>query len=303
MVDAGIPCIMTAHTVYPCLDPDNAATLSKKIITDLLKEEWGFKGCVTTDDITMGGIVEKYEVYEACVTALNAGCDLILLRDEAPLIDEVFEQVVQAVKDGKLPEERVNDAVRRSLSVKVDYGLFENGNLRDVSQAGSGINDPKVAAIAKASADAAIKIIRDEQNILPLSPDKKVLVIEQRCPLHYRTDSQRCHPGIFWESFFKYSEDVGQVEVEMTPTEYDMKRVMKRLDEVDVIVTTNYFDRRAHSEGAFVNQIVAATDNPVIVVTNSPYPFTVSPDYKTVICTYGVAPESMEAATRTIYGS
>ncbi|MBI9020271.1 MAG: hypothetical protein JEZ10_03320 [Verrucomicrobia bacterium] len=302
MVDAGIPCIMTAHTVYPCLDPDNAATLSKKILTDLLKTEWGFKGCVTTDDITMGGIVEKYEVYEACVASLNAGCDLILLRDEAPLIDEVFEQVVQAVKDGKLPEERVNDAVRRSLSVKFEYGLFENGNLRDVAQASSGINDPKVAAIAKASADAAITVIRDEQNILPLSRAKKVLVIEQRCPLHYRTDTTKCHPGIFWENFFPYSETVGQVEVEMVPTEYDMKRVLKRLNDVDVIVTTNYFDRRAHSKGAFVDEIMAATDKPVIVVTNSPYPFTVSPEYKTVICTYGVAPESLTAAVKTIYG-
>ncbi len=302
MVDAGIPCIMTAHTVYPCLDPDNAATLSKKILTDLLKEEWGFEGCVTTDDITMGGIVEKYEVSDACVASINAGADLILLRDEAPLIDEVFEEVVQAVKDGKLSEDRLNDAVRRSLTVKYDYGLFENGNLRDVGQAGSGINDPKVAAIAKASADAAIKVIRDEQQILPLPRDRKVLVIEQRCPLHYRTDSTKCHPGIFWENFFPYSEDVGQVEVEMTPTEYDMKRVMKRLDEVDVIVTTNYFDRRAHAKGSFVDEIIGATDKPVIVVTNSPYPFTVADNFKTVICTYGVAPESLSAAVKTIYG-
>jgi beta-N-acetylhexosaminidase len=302
MVDAGIPCIMTAHTVYPCLDPDNAATLSKPILTDLLKNEWGFEGCVTTDDITMGGIVEKYEVSDACVTALNAGCDLILLRDEAPLIDEVFEKVVQAVKDGELSEERVNDAVRRSLGVKFDYGLFENGNLRDVAQAGSGIADPKIAAIAKASAEEAITVIRDEANLLPLARDKKVLVIEQRCPLHYRTDSTKCHPGIFWENFFQYSEDVGQVEVEMTPTEYDMKRVMKRLEEVDVIVTTNYFDRRAHAKGSFVDEIVNATENPVIVVTNSPYPFTVADNFKTVICTYGVAPESLTAAVKTIYG-
>jgi beta-N-acetylhexosaminidase len=303
MVDAGIPCIMTAHTVYPALDPDNAATLSKKILTDLLKNEWGFEGCVTTDDITMGGIVEKYEVYEACIESLKAGCDLILLRDEAPLIDEVYERTVQAVKDGDLSIERLNDAVRRSLTVKYDYGLFENGNVRDVAQAGSGINDPKVAQIAKASADAALKVLKNEDGVLPLSKEKKVLVIDQRCPLHIRIDTTRCHPGIFWEEFFKYTESPGQVEVEMTPTEYDMKRVMKRIDEADVIVTTNYFDRRAHCEGSFVQEIVdAAGDKPVIVVTNSPYPFTVSESYKTVICTYGVAPESLQAAVRTIYG-
>jgi len=302
LVKAGIPCIMTAHTVYPCLDPEQPATLSRPILTELLKNEWGFKGCVTTDDITMGGIVEKYEVAEACIVALNAGADLILLRDESPLIDEVYEQVVEAVRAGRLSEERLNDAVRRSLGVKYDYGLFENGNLRDVARAGSGIADPKVAEIAKASAEAAVKVIRDEQNLLPLSRVKKVLVIEQRCPLHYRTESQKCHPGIFWENFFPYTNDVGQVEVEMKPTDYDMSRIMKRLDEADVIVTTNYFDRRSHGRSTFVDEIIKATAKPVIVVTNSPYPFTVSDGYKTVICTYGVAPESLTAAVKTIYG-
>ena len=304
MVDAGIPCIMTAHTVYPCLDPDNAATLSKKILTDLLKNEWGFEGCVTTDDITMGGIVEKYEVDQACVASLNAGCDLILLRDEAPLIDEVFEKVVQAVRDGKLPEERINDAVRRSLGVKFDYGLFENGNLRDVAQASSGIKDPKVAQIARVTAEKAVKLLRAEAGLLPLSKETKVLVIEQRCPLHFRTETQKCHPGILWEAFFGRSQDPGQVEVEMVPSEYDMKRIMKRIeaDDFDVIVTSNYYDRRAHSKSLFVDEMVKATNKPIIVVTNSPYPYTVDDAYKTVICTYGVAPESLTAAVKTIYG-
>lgn len=301
LVDAGIPCIMTAHTVYPCLDPDNPATLSKAILTDLLKRDWGFKGCVTTDDITMGGIVEKYEVFEACLAALNAGCDLILLRDESALIDEVFEQTVQAVKQGRLPESRIDDAVRRSLSVKYDYGLFENGNLRDASQAGSGIADPKIAQIAQASAEAAIQVLRDEQNALPLTLGKRVLVIEQRCPLHFRTESQKCHPGIFWENFFRYTNDVGQIEVEMVPTETDMKRIYKRIDEADVIVTTNYFDRRTGSKSEFVDKLVRVAKVPIIVVTNSPFPFTVDPAYKTVICTYGVSPESLAAAIRTLY--
>jgi len=301
LVDAGLPCMMTAHTVYPCLDPDQPATLSKPILTDLLKGEWGFEGCITTDDITMGGIVEKYEVYEACITALNAGCDLILLRDEAPLIDEVFEKTVEAVRAGQLSEERLNDAVRRSLRVKHTYGLFENGNLRQVDKAGEGIRDPAVARIARESAEKALTVIRDEAGVLPLKREQKVLVIDQRCPLHVRTDSQKCHAGIFWEAFFPYTDSPAQVEVEMSPTDDDMSRVMKRLEEADVIVTTNYFDRRAHAEGTFIHQILEATDKPVVVVTNSPYPFTVSPDFNTVLCTYGVSPESLQAAVAKLY--
>jgi beta-N-acetylhexosaminidase len=300
MVDAGIPCIMTAHTLYPSLDPENCATLSYKILTKLLKETWGFRGCITTDDITMGGIVEKYEVYEACIAAIIAGCDLVLLRDESPLIDEVFEKMVEATKAGKLTEDRLNDAVARTLTVKYDYHLFENGNIVDPAKAGDGINDPQVAQIARASADKAIKIIRDEQDILPLRKDANILLIDQRCPLHVMTDSQRCHPGILWEHMFAYSENVGQVETEMTATEDDARRVLRRYEEADVIVMTHWYDRREDHTSEFHNKIVAMK-KPVVIVTNSPYPFTVSDSYKTVVCTYGVAPESTEAAARILF--
>ncbi len=60
----------------------------------------GFTGAITTDDITMGGIVEKYEVAEACVQALNAGNDLVLIRDESSLIDEVYPALVDAARPG-----------------------------------------------------------------------------------------------------------------------------------------------------------------------------------------------------------
>jgi beta-N-acetylhexosaminidase len=300
LIDAGIPSIMTAHTIYPAFDSINPATLSKAILTDLLKGKMGFDGVITTDDITMGGIVERYEVHQACVESIKAGADLILIRDESPLIDEVFAGMVEAVQKGDLPDDRLNDAIRRTLSVKYDYGLFENGNIRDIDKAGDGINEPKVAVIAKETADKALKVVRDNNNILPLSKDKKVLLIEQRNPLHERTNSQKCHPGILWENMLKFSDNVGMVEVELAPTEYDLERITRRIDEAEIIITTNYFDRRKPGEDAFVKEL-HKHGKPVIVITNSPYPFTVSPEYQTVIVTYGSAPESMAAAARAVY--
>lgn len=302
LIDAGMPAIMTAHTVYPAFDSEQPATLSRPVLTDLLRDEMGFKGTVTTDAITMGGIVQKYEVDEACRISIEAGADLILIRDESPLIDEVYEGLVNSVKQGKLKEERLNEAIKRTLSVKYDYGLFENGNLRDESKASDGINDKKVAEIAVESAEASIKILRDENNILPLSKSARVLLIEQRNPLHIRTDSQKCHPGIFWEILMKYSENVAMVETEMAYTDNDKERVRRRLDEADILIVTKYFDRRTKTgNNEFVEEL-HKTGKPVIVVTNSHYPFTVSPEYKTVILTYGVAPESLEAAAKKIYG-
>jgi beta-N-acetylhexosaminidase len=302
LIDEGIPCIMTAHTAYPALDPSGLpATLSKPILTDLLKGEMGFKGTITTDDITMGGIVAKYEVHEACTMALNAGSDLILIREEAGLIDEVFPALVEAVKSGKISEERINDAVRRTLSVKYDYGLFTDGGVKDENRASEGIKDSKVSKIALESAIKTVSVLRDEQNILPLSKETKVLLVEQIHPLHLSTNSQSCHPGILWENMFKYSENVGMVETRLDFPQEDKQRVFARIAESDVIIITNYYFRRFGSIGNDFIKEVLAFGKPVVVITNTPYSFGVQPEHKTVILTYGGSPESMAEIARKVF--
>ncbi len=304
MIEAGLPAIMTAHTAYPALDPSGLpATLSKPIITDILKGELGFEGVVTTDEITMGGIISKFEVRDACVMAINAGCDLVLLRDEGGLIDDVIPGVVEAVKNGELPMDRLDDAVRRTLSVKYDYGFFHNPQILDPAEASSGINSPEVAKIAADAAKKAINVIRDDNKLLPLSKDKKVLMVYQVNPLHERVNTQEMNPATPWLEMLKKSDNVYCVETTMKYSENDRKRVYERMEEADVIVITNYFDRRSPDSGnSFVKELHEKTDKPIIVVTNSPYPFTVQDDYKTVICSYSSSLESSREIANTIYG-
>lgn len=302
LVDAGIPSIMTAHTVYPALDPSGMpATLSKKILTDLLKGEMGFKGAITTDDITMGGIVEKFEVHEACILALNAGADLILFRDESSLIDDVFPKLVDAARRGIISEKRLNDAIRRTLTVKYEYGLFENGAMKDIAQAGSGINDPKVKEIAIKAAEKTVSILRDRDNLLPLSNKSNILLIEQVHSLHKNTNTVRCHPSLLWEKMLKYCENVGIVETSLQFDEDDKKRVLSRVSDADIIVATNYNHRRNSNGNEFIKEL-HSFGKPVIVVTNSPYKFTVQPEYGTIIINYGASPESFELVSASIFG-
>jgi beta-N-acetylhexosaminidase len=301
LIDAGLPSIMTAHTAYPALDPSGLpATLSKVILTDLLKDELGFKGVITTDDITMGGIVEKFEVHEACIMAINAGADLILFRDESTLIDEVFPLLVNAVKSGVISEERLNEAVTRTLSVKHEYGLFENGALKERSEASQGINDVKVKKIIKTLAKETVSILRDEQQLLPLKATDKVLLVEQVHPLHRFTNDQKCHPGLLWEKMFKYSSNVGMVETSMDFDADSRERVMKRAIDADIIVITNYHFRRYENGNGFVKELLEL-GKPLVVITNSPYSFTLLPDYKTVVMNYGASPESFEEVAALLF--
>jgi beta-glucosidase-like glycosyl hydrolase len=108
---AGVDSLMTAHVVYPALDPEGrAATLSPPILGGLLREEMGYDGLVVTDAIIMEGMTEGASEAAASVEAIAAGCDLLLYPAD---MDDVIREVQAALEDGRVPRGRVEDALRR----------------------------------------------------------------------------------------------------------------------------------------------------------------------------------------------
>ncbi|HEY6739219.1 MAG TPA: beta-N-acetylhexosaminidase [Actinopolymorphaceae bacterium] len=111
-VAAGIPAILSAHIVFPALD-SRPATLSKRILTGLLREEMGFEGVIVTDSLTMDAIADGVGVAEGAVQALAAGADLLCINSDDETHRAVREHIVRAVTRGALPEERLVEAAAR----------------------------------------------------------------------------------------------------------------------------------------------------------------------------------------------
>ena len=121
-----LPSIMIAHSIFPAIDPDDIATVSKKVITELLREKLGFNGVITTDSMTMGGVSKRYGVANACALALEAGADIVLMKAENQLVEETFNAIKDFVESGRIPEEELDNKVYRILNMKYNYGLFHN---------------------------------------------------------------------------------------------------------------------------------------------------------------------------------
>lgn len=114
-IAAGVPMLMTAHVAYPALDPDGMpATLSHPILTELLREELGFRGAVVTDCMNMYAIAHNFEPREAVVQAVLAGCDLVL----TDRWDVAFEALMRAAIEGHLSMGRLEEAAARVRQVK-----------------------------------------------------------------------------------------------------------------------------------------------------------------------------------------
>jgi beta-N-acetylhexosaminidase len=117
-VDAGIEMIMTAHVVYPALDRREPATLSRPILTGILREEMGFEGVIVTDSLSMEAITEQRSRGEAAVVSILAGADMVLIPDD---VAGVRTALLRALRSGRLPAERLDESVRRILRLKLGH--------------------------------------------------------------------------------------------------------------------------------------------------------------------------------------
>lgn len=124
----GVDMVMTAHIMLPQIDKEYPATMSKKILTDLLRDEMGYKGVIITDDLEMQAISKNWDLGEAAIKSVEAGADILLVCHTIENQQKVYNAVVQGVNDGKIDENRIDESVRRILRLKYQYKLSDKAN-------------------------------------------------------------------------------------------------------------------------------------------------------------------------------
>ncbi len=124
-IKEGTDAVMVAHILFPNLDPDKPASLSSKIIGELLRGEMNYQGLVITDDLTMGAIMKNYDLAAAAVDTINAGSDILLIAHGYDNEKRVLETLLDNVKKGKIQETRIDESVYRILALKAKYNLSD----------------------------------------------------------------------------------------------------------------------------------------------------------------------------------
>ena len=115
---AGIDSIMTAHVLYPALDPGRPATLSRRILTDLLRGELGFRGVIVSDDLGMKAVADRYPIEELAVESVAAGADVLLIREPPERQRRAFEALVRAAESNATLRARVMESAARVAAMK-----------------------------------------------------------------------------------------------------------------------------------------------------------------------------------------
>ncbi len=203
-IDAGVDMMMTAHVQFPAFDDTTyiskkdgqeimvPATLSKKVITGLLREEMGFNGVVVTDALNMKAIADHFGQEEAVVLALKSGVDIALMPAQVTSLEmeenlaSVFEAVKGAIETGEIPLEQVDQSVERILELKIKRGIYKPGEDREdapldekIANAIQVIGNKKHLKQEEKMAEDAVTLIKNEEKTLPFKPKKgeRILVL------------------------------------------------------------------------------------------------------------------------------
>src|SRR5699024_861843 len=229
-IDAGIDSIMTAHVIVEAIDPELPATLSKDVLTGLLREGMEFDGLIVTDAMGMQAIDANWGAGDAAVMSIQAGADIILA--EGPPEDqlETYDALYDAYQSGELTEERVQASLERILTKKFEYNLFEN-RFVDPYEAEAFVGNQKHRELANQIALDSMTLVKNE-DILPFDKESEESIfiagVTYVNAIADRVQQQSKGEVITWQAGSQ------------NPTDEEIRDAVMKAEEADRIIVPTY---------------------------------------------------------------
>lgn len=334
-ISAGVSSIMSSHIALPRIEPERAApvraltgteaeraefvsrteeavdrqtlpaTLSGRIMGNMLRDDLGFKGIVTTDAMSMAGVAARYTPGDAAVLAVKAGADLVL---KSPDIDAAVAGLRAAVARGEIPLTRIDASVERILRAKAALGLHRRRlvDLEGVDRivAATSYNDT-----AQRIADASMTLIRDRRNLLPLKTSASAARILN---ITFTDEDDRAIMRPFLETLRENGATVESFHLDLKTSEADLDRALETTDgnRYDAVVYSVAVRARSGKgsvalpeAGRKIAVQLFKRDLPLLVVSfGNPYLPGAIPDTPSCLLAWSPFPVSQRAAARALLG-
>lgn len=316
LIEAGAQTVMVGHIAQPAyqkfFNPDHPeelvpASLSPELLKNLLREKLGFNGLVITDSTCMVGFSSAMERERAVPYSIEAGCDMFLFNKD---LDEDYQYMLEGVKNGILSEERLDEALTRILAAKASLGLHKKAKDEIVPDTGSLsiLKSPGHVAWAKENADKAVTLVKDTQQLLPISAEKykKVLLeVLGDCESNERVISQfekrLLEEGFDVERYEKESFETAKFDVHTFREKYDLVIYLGNVENQSNKVTNRLSWYTFWGNGNNVPWFVK--ERPVLFISlANPYHLVDVPMIKTYINAYSNNEYVIDAAVEKILG-
>ncbi len=308
-VQRGVRAIMTAHISVPALDSNTSgarpATFSPAIVDGILRQSFGFDGLIFSDALNMGAVAENYESGEAAVLAVQAGCDIALYSAD---IVRAHAALCDAVTQGRITRERIDESARRVLEAKAWCGL-QHERMVSLDNVWNVVSSPLHTSTARELFERGVTLIRDPLNLLPLAErSKRVAAIILKDAVPVWAHALREPAG---SRFSKEVQGRWQARlVESSADSADIEQVLESVRDCDVVLAAVCARVAAYKGSVALGQahaeVLRALDQAniptIATVFGNPYVLPRMPERATTLLTFESAVESEAAAVRVIAG-
>ena len=314
-IKAGAKIVMTSHIIFSALDPERPATLSPVILGDLLRGELGFEGMIVSDSMNMHSMKRNYDPADAAIQGFQAGVDLMMLAEEHYDHDAghylanqraLIRAVIQAVEQGVISRERVDDAVTRILRLKAEAGWSTDPLPDAAGQVGSAAN----RAIELDVARRAVGILRDNNSLLPIDPAATITLVNttERGAYDVLTNTRGIGPNQAAAAFDIVADALRERCQRLTVIAAEDFEADTLPDGMIIAVTENYTLPGMDFDQARQVEIVralhnAAADRLIVLALREPYQLAEYPDINSFVCAFSFRPCAARAAADVILGA
>jgi beta-N-acetylhexosaminidase len=280
------------------------ATMSP-VIGNILRKDLKFQGMIVTDALSMSGLTIYFTQEEAAVRALEAGADMLLKPAD---VDASFRGVQQAVKSGRISEQRVEESARRILAAKYDLGLVKE-RITPIDTIDRVVGSNDVMALATEIAEHAITLVRDEDKLVPLKnlkPASRVLNLAVT-----NGDDRNWIANPFVARLNRAGVKVETIVLDERSTPEEVQKVADRAKSADVIIASLYGRVRSGQAssvgipkaGAVALKQLILEKRPIVGISfGNPYLLQEFPNLRTYLVSYGDMPALQQAAARALLG-
>ncbi len=299
LIDLGIQGMMTAHITFDSIESETVkskkdgmpvtipATLSKKIQTDILRNDFGFKGVLFTDAMDMSAISDHFGSVDAAIRAIKAGEDVIVMPVD---VKRVYEGILDAIKSKELSEDRIDESVERILLLKLGY-VYEND--RDVKK----IDINEALEIEQEVANASITVVSDE-GVLPFSENEEETIA---LVATNQTDLTRLEGAVKTHNWREETVLISSSSNSLGNLTSSQKQGLKSVDKI--VVATNISTAKDKEWQLKTVQSILNLDIPTIVVAaRNPYDMNNLKGYKAFIAQYDNGVASFNATGNVLFG-
>jgi len=298
-MQAGVKLMMTGHLSLPNFEglDDLPATLSPKILRGLLRGELGYTGVIITDAMDMHAIHQGPGLMIDSVTAVNAGCDLLLLSAEQNNDRSVYSALLQAAERRLLDQADVLASAERVLGLK-DWCSAVTVPALDVV----GCADHQ--ALAEEIANHSITLVRDTTHQLPLQPssDSRVAVIVPQPADLTPADTSSYEKPALAEAIRAYHPHVDEFLIPLDPSETDIAALRVKANDYDHILIGTLNATNYAGQAALVHALLEQNPHTIVAALRMPYDLQVFPNAPTYLCAYSLQPASLQALAKGLFG-